>query len=321
MLAGYMPFRGGADMGEEQLARQIRSGKYKWRPEVWAGISANAHIFVLSLLSLDPKKRMTASQALQHSWIRRRETVQQDRIHSSVLNALTDFSKASSFRKACMAVMALSLNSDDQAKVRDAFLKMDRNQDGMINLIEFREVLRGRLSIKDSAVDEAFHALDVTCCNELHYCDFLTAMISAGQLPLDDTLLDRTFHRFDTDGTGFITKENLQHIFGDTFEGHAVNDFLSEAGSEGRISHEEFSTYLKHGEPQRKNLPSITSHAFEQKSTAPFKVASPHHHSRVPRLMVNGYSRNKVSRVGVMQPSEEHKDGKVQPQCAPCVVQ
>jgi len=66
LLCGFPPFYGENDA---QMFRKIRSAQYKFLQPYWDGISAEAKDFVAKLLVVDPEKRLTAKQALQHSWL------------------------------------------------------------------------------------------------------------------------------------------------------------------------------------------------------------------------------------------------------------
>ena len=64
-LVGYPPF-----MEEDQrvLFKKIRYGEYTFYEEDWVGISQEAKDLIRHLLVVDPDRRMTASNALKHSW-------------------------------------------------------------------------------------------------------------------------------------------------------------------------------------------------------------------------------------------------------------
>jgi len=67
ILSGYCPFSG-ETVAEEN--NNIVHCNYEFEPEdFWTGISDNAKDFIRKLLVLDPEKRMTAHEALQHEWI------------------------------------------------------------------------------------------------------------------------------------------------------------------------------------------------------------------------------------------------------------
>lgn len=68
MLCGYMPFD--CD-GDEETKDAIRNRKYLFEPsEYWVDVSSEAKDFILACLQVDPQKRLTASQLLQHSFLK-----------------------------------------------------------------------------------------------------------------------------------------------------------------------------------------------------------------------------------------------------------
>jgi calcium-dependent protein kinase len=67
LLTGRMPFFG----AEHVQHMNICAGRYSMSSDRWSNISAEAKDFIVSLLTLDPNKRLTAEQALQHPWIAR----------------------------------------------------------------------------------------------------------------------------------------------------------------------------------------------------------------------------------------------------------
>merc|ERR1719446_1874417 len=125
-----------------------------------------------------------------------------------------------------MEMMAWSLSNDERAKVRQYFVAMDSGNSGTITLTELREVLVNKFHINDEETERIFAALDSNNDDEIHYSDFLAAMVSK-RISLHDDLLRSTFTKFDTDNSGYITVENLRDLFGNTFEGETVEKLMT----------------------------------------------------------------------------------------------
>jgi len=67
LLCGYTPFDRDSDFEEMQA---ILNADYSFTPvEYWRGVSENAKDFIKRCLTVDPKKRMTAHEALQHPFV------------------------------------------------------------------------------------------------------------------------------------------------------------------------------------------------------------------------------------------------------------
>lgn len=65
MLAGYVPFH---DPCERRMNENIKRGDLDFPADYWSHVSPEAIDFIKCLLCLDPNKRLTAGQALQHKW-------------------------------------------------------------------------------------------------------------------------------------------------------------------------------------------------------------------------------------------------------------
>ena len=68
LLCGYTPFDRDSNLEEMQA---ILMADYSFKPvEYWRGVSQTARDFINRCLTIDPRQRMTAHQALQHGWIK-----------------------------------------------------------------------------------------------------------------------------------------------------------------------------------------------------------------------------------------------------------
>eukprot|EP01105_Mastigella_eilhardi_P022488 TRINITY_DN5531_c0_g1_i2.p1 TRINITY_DN5531_c0_g1~~TRINITY_DN5531_c0_g1_i2.p1 ORF type:complete len:353 (+),score=121.94 TRINITY_DN5531_c0_g1_i2:91-1149(+) len=68
LLCGYPPFFV-EDNDHAALFRLIIAAEYDFPPQEWDSISSEAKDFIRALLVVDPKQRLTATQALQHPWL------------------------------------------------------------------------------------------------------------------------------------------------------------------------------------------------------------------------------------------------------------
>mmetsp|Transcript_36905 Transcript_36905/g.84254 ORF Transcript_36905/g.84254 Transcript_36905/m.84254 type:complete len:386 (-) Transcript_36905:102-1259(-) len=66
MLCGYPPFNGESN---KEIYDRVRSGQYRFPSVDWKFTSKDARDFIRRLIRLDPSKRLTAEQALNHPWI------------------------------------------------------------------------------------------------------------------------------------------------------------------------------------------------------------------------------------------------------------
>jgi serine/threonine protein kinase len=75
LLCGYTPFWGGENNSNEIMYQQICSGKFDFEHEYWQYISDAAKEFITMCLTVDPNSRLTSKDALAHSWLRTKATV------------------------------------------------------------------------------------------------------------------------------------------------------------------------------------------------------------------------------------------------------
>jgi calcium/calmodulin-dependent protein kinase I len=66
LLCGFPPFY---HESTAQLYKQIKKGEYDFPSPYWDDVSESAKELVRMLLCVDPAKRATAKQVINHSWI------------------------------------------------------------------------------------------------------------------------------------------------------------------------------------------------------------------------------------------------------------
>merc|ERR1712232_313007 len=115
---------------------------------------------------------------------------------------------------------------------------------GTITLSEMKTALES-LNVQDEQVKQIFAALDTAADQEIHYSEFLAAMVST-RIRLHDELLRSTFERFDCDHSGYITAANLRDVLGENFGGARMEELIKEADflNDGRISYDEFIMFF-----------------------------------------------------------------------------
>jgi calcium/calmodulin-dependent protein kinase I len=103
LLGGYSPFE---EKSQDALFARIRAGDYTFHEEFWHSVSSNAKDLIRSLLTVDPRQRLTSDQALQHSWM----TVSEDVLASTDLGVnlheLKRYNAKRKFKAAVKTVIA-----------------------------------------------------------------------------------------------------------------------------------------------------------------------------------------------------------------------
>jgi len=252
LLSGCMPFMASSDAA---IMRAIRRGAYQMHATRWGGITEAAKDFVRRLLVVDPSKRMTAQEALKHEWLSQVRFADRATDAGLVLpavqvcQAFSGFAKSTEFHKVCMQMMAWSLPLDERRKLRYTFLAMDKTCTGVLNLSELHDFLVAS-SLGQDEVDmvlRAFDELDTDHDGDVHYSDFLAAMMCPRlKLPDDDVLHD-AFRRFDTEHRGYLTQRQLEDMLGGRLEHEDIERIFEtvDGNHDGHLDLDEFVAYAQ----------------------------------------------------------------------------
>mmetsp|Transcript_35577 Transcript_35577/g.80289 ORF Transcript_35577/g.80289 Transcript_35577/m.80289 type:complete len:654 (+) Transcript_35577:114-2075(+) len=245
LLVGYIPFPLKRDHEETMIG--ILNCDRVVIPEKWQRVSESATTFVSRLLQRDASQRLSAAEALEHPWIKDRVGLSScSPLDMSVVDSLCQFAAASRFRRACLHMMAISLTNEELADVRGAFIELDQSKRGTITLHELKAVLEDRFDISDDNCRSIFEALDTNNCDEIHYIDFLAAMMSS-RIQVHDGLMRAAFQRFDTLKTGQVNADQLRQVLGEeAFHGSEVEELVQglEFMPDKSITYESFLEYL-----------------------------------------------------------------------------
>jgi calcium-dependent protein kinase len=242
LLAGYMPFSGSQSCQMKKIAK----GDYLIKEDRWSTVSPDATAFVKGLLELDPAKRLSAQTALDHPFITKGRFQSKVDVDGSIVTALRDFGQQSAFRRCVLCMIAWSLSNEERAQVEEAFLTLDASHHGTITFGDLKKVMVDKFHLPNGELKKAFHALDTHHDKEIHYSDFLAAMLST-QIGINDEHVYEAFRKFDTHDAGYITVEDLREVLGDTVEGERVESFIWEADPlrQGYITYHEFVSYVR----------------------------------------------------------------------------
>lgn len=101
LLCGYPPFY---NENDGRLFDSIMAGQYEFHSPYWDGISAQAKDLIRHLLVVDPRKRLTAKDAMQHEWFKvAPKSLANKKADNSVFRE--NLQKHNSTRKASMAAI------------------------------------------------------------------------------------------------------------------------------------------------------------------------------------------------------------------------
>jgi len=107
LLVGYPPFW---DEDQHRLYAQIKAGAYDFPSPEWDTVTQDAKNLINQMLVLDPKKRITAEQALKHPWISQRERYAATIHRQETVDCLKKFNARRKLKGAIITTMLATRN-------------------------------------------------------------------------------------------------------------------------------------------------------------------------------------------------------------------
>ncbi len=165
LLSGKPPFAGKSD---DIILEKIKIGKYNMQIREFENISSDAKDLIQKLLEKNPKKRLSAHDALRHNWFKSLD-IKSNIIESNVdkiKESLSNIQKYNPKLKLQQVVIAYLVHNIPQLQImREAykvFLTYDENLDGKITKQEMIKVFEKILQVKNpkNEVEEIFKKLD-----------------------------------------------------------------------------------------------------------------------------------------------------------------
>ncbi|OXA60712.1 calcium/calmodulin-dependent protein kinase type II alpha chain isoform X2 [Folsomia candida] len=114
LLVGYPPFW---DEDQHRLYAQIKSGAYDYPSPEWDTVTAEAKNLINLMLTVNPNKRITASDALKHPWICQRERVASMMHRQETVDCLKKFNARRKLKGAILTTMLATRNFSSRSIV------------------------------------------------------------------------------------------------------------------------------------------------------------------------------------------------------------
>lgn len=109
LLGGYPPF---IEDNQRELFRKIRKGDFEFHEEYWGSVSDEAKDLISSLLKVNPRQRLSATEALKSNWVRADDKTLMEKDLGTNLQELKKFNARRKFKAAVKAVITVNkLNS------------------------------------------------------------------------------------------------------------------------------------------------------------------------------------------------------------------
>ncbi|XP_065348759.1 calcium/calmodulin-dependent protein kinase type II alpha chain isoform X8 [Cloeon dipterum] len=152
LLVGYPPFW---DEDQHRLYAQIKAGAYDYPSPEWDTVTPEAKNLINQMLTVNPAKRITASEALKHPWICQRERVASVVHRQETVDCLKKFNARRKLKGAILTTMLATRNFSSKYDVQGRSI-ITKKGDGS----QVKESTDSSTTIEDDDVKEADKRVD-----------------------------------------------------------------------------------------------------------------------------------------------------------------
>nr|GMC93409.1 CDPK-related kinase 5-like [Ipomoea batatas] len=215
LLCGSRPFWARTESG---IFRAVLKADPSFEEEPWPALSSEAKDFVKRLLNKDPRKRMTASQALCHPWIQKGNDVKAP-LDILIFKLMKVYMRSSALRRAALRALSRTLTVDELSYLRAQFSLLEPNKNGTICLENIKAALMKNATdaMKDSRIHEFLALFNALQYRRMDFDEFCAATLSVHQLEALDRWEQHArcaYEIFEKDGNRAIVIEELASELG-----------------------------------------------------------------------------------------------------------
>ncbi|CAJ2672901.1 unnamed protein product [Trifolium pratense] len=251
LLCGVPPFWGES---EQEIFEAILNSELDFSSDPWPSVSDSAKDLVMRMLVRDPSKRLSAFDVLRHPWMV--DGAAPDKpLDSAVLSRMKQFTAMNKLKKMALRVIAENLSEDEIAGLKEMFKMIDTDNSGQISFEELKIGLKKfGANLNESEIYDLMQAADVDNSGTIDYGEFIAATLHLNKVEREDHLV-AAFSYFDKDGSGFITKDELQKACEEFGLGNVpLEEMIRDAdqNNDGRIDYNEFVAMMQRGNAERR---------------------------------------------------------------------
>ncbi|KAL8151947.1 hypothetical protein V2J09_021755 [Rumex salicifolius] len=215
LLCGSRPFWARSESG---IFRAVLKADPSFDEPPWPSLSSDARDFVRRMLNKDPRKRMTAAQALCHPWLRNQDAVVVP-LDVLIFKLMKAYIRSSSLRKAALRALSKTLTVDELFYVKEQFALLHPSKNGTISLENIKEALMKNATdaMKESRAHEILTSLSMLQYRRMDFEEFSAAALSVHQLEALERWEQHArcaYELFEKDGNRAIMIEELASELG-----------------------------------------------------------------------------------------------------------
>ncbi|XVE49163.1 hypothetical protein DITRI_Ditri01bG0060200 [Diplodiscus trichospermus] len=237
LLCGSRPFWARTESG---IFRAVLKADPNFNEAPWPSLSSEAKDFVKRLLNKDPRKRMTAAQALSHPWIQSHNGIKVP-LDILIFRLLKAYMRSSTLRKAALKALSKTLTVDELFYLREQFALLEPKNGGIaLENIKTALMKNATDAMKESHIPDFLFSLNALQYRRMDFEEFCAAAMSVHQLEAVDSWEQHArcaYEIFEKDGNRAIVIEELASELGlgPSIPVHAVlNDWVRH--TDGKLS-------------------------------------------------------------------------------------
>ncbi|KAF8048767.1 hypothetical protein N665_2411s0003 [Sinapis alba] len=216
LLCGSRPFWARTESG---IFRAVLKADPSFDEAPWPFLSSEAKDFVKRLLFKDPRRRMSASQALMHPWIRGYDRDMNIPFDILIFRQMKAYLRSSSLRKAALRALSKTLITDEMIYLKTQFSLLSPNKEGLITLESIRSALSRNATeeMKESRIPEFLALLNGFQHRGMDFEEFCAAAINVHQhesLDCWEESIRHAYELFEMNGNRAIVIEELASELG-----------------------------------------------------------------------------------------------------------
>lgn len=181
----------------------------------WEKFTGGVHArdLLTRMLAFDERARLTMKQVLSHAWFSTPEGKQQV-LSQEQLQCLLGFHRHNALEHAVLVDVASQVPIDQLHGIARTFEAMDVDCSGQLDAQEFAAALQNA-GLEPQLAAQAAQSISLDCGGCVEFSTFVAALVQS-QRSLFRRHLRNAFNRLDTDGSGFITQDELRHLLEDS---------------------------------------------------------------------------------------------------------
>ena len=250
LLSGTVPFKGET---EEEIFSNIKKRNINFNKPEFKFVSNSAKNLISKLLEYYPEYRISASDALKHSFFTENFNPNLCLTYHKDLSILTNLIHVKSigkFQETIIAYLAMNfIDKDEEKKLREVFRFCDRKNKNYLSLDDIKYGLNCiNYNISENEIEHIFNIMDSDRNGQIEYQEFLRKLCDKDKLFSEENL-KCAFNLLDEEKKGIIDWDNInKFIFnGQDLKSDLIDEYLNQIGltRDSEINFDKFCEIMK----------------------------------------------------------------------------